>query len=52
MGVGSIGVGKNVFSKNKVQCACLGVKIKVPLTKFTLVEDLVMLVMGIMILVI
>ena len=51
MGVGSVGVGKNIFSKNKVQCACLGAKIKVPLTRFTLVEDLVMLVMGIMILI-
>ena len=52
MVIGSIGVGKNVFSKNKVQCACLGAKVKVSLTKFTLVEDLVMLVMGIMILII
>lgn len=50
MGVGSIGVGKNIFSKDKVRCACLGAKIKVPLTRFTLVEDLVMFVMGVMIL--
>ena len=50
MGIGSIGVGKNVFSKNKLKCACLGAKIKVPLTRFTLVEDLVMFAMGLMIL--
>jgi uncharacterized membrane protein YphA (DoxX/SURF4 family) len=27
MGVGAIGVGKNLLSKDKVQCACLGTKI-------------------------
>jgi len=51
MGIGSIGVGKNIFSKNKIQCACLGTKIKVPLTKVTFIEDLIMAVMAIMILV-
>lgn len=50
MGVGAIGIGKNLFSKNKVRCACLGAKIKVPLTRFTLVEDIVMTIMGLMIL--
>ena len=50
MWIGSIGVGKNIFGKDKVRCACLGSKIKVPLTRFTLVEDLVMFVMGLMIL--
>ena len=49
MGIGSIGVGKNVFSKNKIKCACLGAKIKVPLTRFTLVEDIIMFLMGLMI---
>jgi len=52
MGVGSIGVTKNILSKDKVQCACLGAKVNVPLTRFTLVEDLVMLIMGLMILLI
>ena len=51
MGIGSIGVAKNMLSKNKVRCACLGTKIKVPLTTFTLVEDLVMATMGLMILI-
>jgi len=47
MGVGSIGVGKNIFSKNKVQCACLGTKINVPLTKVTFLEDIIMVLMAI-----
>jgi len=51
MSVGAIGVGKNLFSKNKLRCACLGAKIKVPLTGFTFVEDIIMAVMGIIILV-
>jgi len=51
MGIGSIGVAKNIFSKNKVQCACLGTKINVPLTKVTLLEDIIMAMMAIMLLV-
>ena len=51
MTLGTIGIANNLMSKNKVKCACLGSKIKIPLTTFTLVEDIVMLVMGIMILV-
>ena len=50
MVIGSIGVTKNIFSKNKVQCACLGTWIKIPLTKFTFFEDIVMAIMAIMIL--
>jgi len=50
-GVGTIGISKNLLSKNPVKCACLGTKIKVPLTKFTFFEDIVMVAMGIMILI-
>ena len=47
MGIGAIGVGKNMLSKNKIQCACLGTKINVPLTKVTLLEDVIMVVMAV-----
>ena len=50
MAVGIIGVTKNLMSKNPIKCACLGTKIKVPLTKFTFFEDLFMGIMAIMIL--
>lgn len=50
MGIGAIGVGKNIFSKNSVQCACLGTKINVPLTKVTLLEDILMFIMALMLL--
>ena len=49
MGIGGIGVGKNLFSKNQVQCACLGTKIKIPLTKVTLLEDVLMVLMALVI---
>ena len=51
MTIGTIVIARNLMSKEKVKCACLGTKIKVPLTTFTLVEDIVMALMGVMILV-
>ena len=50
MSVGSIGVAQNLLSKNPIKCACLGTKIKLPLTKFTLFEDIIMAIMALMIL--
>lgn len=50
MAVGSIGVIRNLTSKSPVKCACLGTLINLPLTKFTLFEDLTMVVMSLMIL--
>ena len=50
MTVGSIGVARNLLAKNPVKCACLGTRIKLPLTKFTLVEDITMAIMALMIL--
>ena len=48
--VGSIGVAKELAKKNDIPCACLGVAFKIPMTKVTLVEDVLMGVMsGIMI---
>jgi len=50
MAIGSIGVIRNLTSKSPVKCACLGTLINLPLTKFTLFEDLTMVVMSLMIL--
>ena len=38
------------MSKNPVKCACLGTLINIPLTKFTLFEDILMALMSIMVL--
>lgn len=49
MGIGAIGVGIKLLKKEKFQCACLGTKINVPLTKVTLLEDLLMTFMALII---
>jgi len=46
MGVSSIGVVKSLLKKSRFQCACLGTIIKLPLSKVTLFEDLLMVVMS------
>ncbi len=42
MSVSSIGVIRAVRSKRRIQCACLGTRIKLPMTKITLLEDVLM----------
>jgi hypothetical protein len=50
MTIGSISIYKNLLSKDKKACACLGSKVNIPLTRFTLVEDVVMGVMAVILL--
>ena len=50
MSIGAIGIGKNLLSNNKLRCACLGAKVKIPLTSFTFIEDIIMALMALMIL--
>jgi len=42
MSVGAIGVARALLRKNKIQCACLGTVFNLPMSKITLVEDLLM----------
>lgn len=44
--VGSVGVLKALMEKRKIQCACLGTALNLPMTKVTLVEDLTMAAMA------
>lgn len=46
MGVSSIGVIQSLARKTNFQCACLGTIIKLPLSKVTLFEDLLMVAMS------
>lgn len=39
MGVGSVGVIKAVYGKQKIHCACLGTMVKLPMTTVTIIED-------------
>ena len=47
MAVSSIGVIQSLLRKSPFQCACLGTIIKLPLSKVTLFEDLLMVAMSI-----
>ncbi len=46
MGVSCIGVIQSLLKKTPFQCACLGTVIKLPLSKVTLFEDLLMVTMS------
>ena len=46
MGVSTIGVIQSLVRKSNFQCACLGTIIKLPLSKVTLFEDLLMVAMS------
>jgi copper chaperone CopZ len=46
MGISTIGVANSLWKRKPFQCACLGTIIKLPLSKVTLFEDILMLVMS------
>ena len=46
MGISTIGVVQSLLRKTVFQCACLGTIIKLPLSKVTLFEDLLMVAMS------
>lgn len=46
MAISTIGVAQSLLKKTQFQCACLGTVIKLPLSKITLFEDLLMVVMS------
>lgn len=46
MGISTIGVAQSLLKKTPFQCACLGTVIKLPLSKVTLVEDVLMVAMS------
>jgi copper chaperone CopZ len=51
MGISTIGVAQSLLKKTPFQCACLGTVIKLPLSKVTLFEDLLMVGMSIIMIV-
>jgi len=51
LGITTIGVTKVLLNKNSIQCACLGTSLKLPMTKATLIENSIMLLMAIWMLV-
>jgi copper chaperone CopZ/uncharacterized membrane protein YphA (DoxX/SURF4 family) len=46
MSVSTIGVVQSLLQKRTIQCACLGTVFNLPMSKVTLIEDLLMIVMA------
>lgn len=51
MGISSIGVIQSLLQKKAFQCVCLGTVIKLPLSKVTLFEDMLMVLMSLLMIV-
>ena len=47
LGITTFGVTKTLMNKKKIQCACLGTALKLPMTEATLIENALMLSMSI-----
>jgi len=50
LGITTIGVVKVLFNKKNIQCACLGSVLKLPMTRATLIENIMMMIMAVWIL--
>lgn len=50
LGITTIGVTKTLLDKKSIQCACLGTALQLPMTKATLIENAVMIVMAVLML--
>ncbi len=48
MTIGTIGVAQSVFSKRQIQCACLGTVFNLPMSKVTIIENSLMIVMSLL----
>jgi len=45
LGSTTLGVIRSLLDKRKIQCACLGTALKLPMTEATFIENVVMLAM-------
>lgn len=50
LSITTVGVLRTLLSKKRIQCACLGTALKLPMTQATLIENCLMLLMAIMLL--
>ena len=46
LGATTVGVVRALFIKSQIQCACLGTALQLPMTKATLIENSIMLLMA------
>ena len=50
LGGTTIGVTKTLLERKKIQCACLGTTLKLPMTEATLIENAIMIFMAVIML--
>lgn len=48
LGLTTVGVAKTLLSKQKIQCACLGTTLNLPMTEATLIENVLMIGMALL----
>ena len=51
LSITTIGVTKTLINKTKINCACLGTTLKLPMTEATFIENAIMLIMAIMLII-
>ena len=50
LGITSAGVTRTLLNKRKINCACLGTTLKLPMTEATFIENAIMIIMAIVLL--
>ncbi|MDC7995485.1 heavy metal translocating P-type ATPase [Altibacter sp. HG106] len=50
LGITTVGVTRALLDKKKIQCACLGTALKLPMTEATFIENTIMIVMALVML--
>ena len=51
LGLTTVGVTKTLLERKKIQCACLGTALKLPMTEATFIENAIMILMALFILI-
>ncbi len=51
LGITSVGVTQTLLNKKKINCACLGTTLKLPMTEATFIENAIMIIMAIVLLI-
>ena len=51
LGITSVGVTRTLLNKRKINCACLGTTLKLPMTEATFIENAIMIIMAIVLLI-
>lgn len=51
LGITTVGVIKILLDKKSIQCACLGIALKLPMTEATFIESAIMIVLAVLMLI-